>query len=53
MESNNEDDVKNKSVLKAALEYGKVSGIVKSHDRVVVFQKIGDAAVIKIIELEE
>ncbi|KAF3795377.1 Pyruvate kinase 1 [Nymphaea thermarum] len=43
----------NESVLKVALEHGKASGIIKSHDRVVVCQKVGDASVVKIIELEE
>ncbi|XP_031500867.1 pyruvate kinase 1, cytosolic [Nymphaea colorata] len=43
----------NESVLKVALDHGKTSGIVKSHDRVVVCQKVGDASVVKIIELEE
>ncbi|PIA43435.1 hypothetical protein AQUCO_01900077v1 [Aquilegia coerulea] len=43
----------NETVLKVALELGKASGIVKSHDRVVVFQKVGDASVVKIIELED
>ncbi|KAK1276071.1 hypothetical protein QJS04_geneDACA010060 [Acorus gramineus] len=43
----------NESVLKVALDYGKVSGVIKSHDRVVICQKLGDASVIKIIELEE
>ncbi|KAF3642615.1 putative nucleomorphin-like [Capsicum annuum] len=42
----------NESVLKVALDRGKASGVVKSHDRVVVCQKVGDAAVVKIIELE-
>lgn len=43
----------NESVLKVALEHGKALGIVKSHDRVVVCQKVGDASVVKIIELED
>ncbi|KAK1300600.1 hypothetical protein QJS10_CPB13g00817 [Acorus calamus] len=43
----------NESVLKVALDYGKVSGVIKSHDRVVICQKLGDASVIKIIELED
>ncbi|KAL0309613.1 UNVERIFIED_CONTAM: Pyruvate kinase, cytosolic [Sesamum radiatum] len=43
----------NESVLKVALDHGKASGIVKSHDRVVVCQKVGDASVVKIIELED
>ncbi|XP_074564790.1 pyruvate kinase 1, cytosolic-like [Curcuma longa] len=43
----------NESVLKVALDHGKVSGLIKSHDRVVVCQKVGDASVVKIIELED
>lgn len=43
----------NESVLKVALDHGKASGVIKSHDRVVVCQKVGDASVVKIIELEE
>lgn len=43
----------NESVLKVALDYGKTAGVIKSHDRVVVCQKVGDASVVKIIELED
>ncbi|RDY02856.1 Pyruvate kinase 1, cytosolic [Mucuna pruriens] len=43
----------NESILKVALDHGKSLGIIKSHDRVVVCQKLGDASVIKIIELED
>ncbi|CAH9127846.1 unnamed protein product [Cuscuta epithymum] len=43
----------NESVLKVALDHGMAAGVVKSHDRVVVCQKVGDASVVKIIELEE
>ncbi|XP_038702427.1 pyruvate kinase 1, cytosolic-like isoform X2 [Tripterygium wilfordii] len=43
----------NESVLKLALDHGKASGVIKSHDRVVVCQKVGDASVVKIIELED
>ncbi|KAG9134616.1 hypothetical protein Leryth_000934 [Lithospermum erythrorhizon] len=43
----------NESVLKVALDHGKASGVIKSHDRVVICQKVGDASVVKIIELEE
>ncbi|XP_042018289.1 pyruvate kinase 1, cytosolic-like [Salvia splendens] len=43
----------NESVLKVALNHGKASGVIKSHDRVVVCQKVGDASVVKIIELED
>ncbi|XP_050387713.1 pyruvate kinase 1, cytosolic-like [Argentina anserina] len=45
--------VANETILKVALDYGRASGVVKPHDRVVVCQKIGDAAVVKIIELED
>lgn len=41
------------SILKVALDHGKASGVIKSHDRVVVCQKVGDASVVKIIELED
>ncbi|XP_062166380.1 pyruvate kinase 1, cytosolic isoform X1 [Alnus glutinosa] len=43
----------NESVLKVALDHGKDSGVIKSHDRVVVCQKVGDSSVVKIIELED
>lgn len=43
----------NESVLKVALDHGKAAGVVKSHDRVVVCQKVGDSSVVKIIELED
>ncbi|XP_068344767.1 pyruvate kinase 1, cytosolic-like [Pyrus communis] len=43
----------NESILKIALDHGRVAGVVKSHDRVVICQKVGDASVIKIIELED
>ncbi|KAF8395326.1 hypothetical protein HHK36_019270 [Tetracentron sinense] len=43
----------NESVLKVALDYGKASGVIKPHDRVVVCQKVGDASVVKIIELDD
>ncbi|KAF5750462.1 pyruvate kinase cytosolic isozyme-like [Tripterygium wilfordii] len=43
----------NESVLKVALDHGKASGVIKSHDRVVVCQKVGDTSVVKIIELED
>lgn len=41
------------SVLKVATDYGMASGVLKSRDRVVVCQKIGDTSVVKIIELED
>ncbi|KAG8480591.1 hypothetical protein CXB51_024533 [Gossypium anomalum] len=43
----------NESVLKVALDHGKASGVIKPHDRVVVCQKLGDASVVKILELED
>lgn len=43
----------NESILKVALDHGKASGLIKVHDRVVICQKVGDASVVKIIELED
>ncbi|XP_045828863.1 pyruvate kinase 1, cytosolic-like [Trifolium pratense] len=43
----------NESILKVALDHGKALGVIKSHDRVVVCQKVGDSSVVKIIELED
>nr|CBX25394.1 hypothetical_protein [Oryza brachyantha] len=43
----------NESVLKVALDHGKASGVIKSHDRVVVCQKVGDSSVVKILELDD
>ena len=43
----------NESVLKVAIDHGKASGVIKPHDRVVVCQKLGDASVVKILELED
>ncbi|KAJ1418881.1 Pyruvate/Phosphoenolpyruvate kinase-like domain superfamily [Sesbania bispinosa] len=43
----------NESILKIALDHGKALGVIKSHDRVVVCQKVGDASVVKIVELED
>lgn len=43
----------NETVLKVALDHGKAAGFIRPHDRVVVFQKVGDASVVKIIELED
>jgi len=43
----------NESVLKIALDHGKTAGLIKPHDRIVVCQKIGNSAVVKIIELED
>ena len=41
------------TILKIALDHGRASGVIKSHDRVVVCQKLGDASVVKIIELAD
>ncbi|XP_062174833.1 pyruvate kinase 1, cytosolic-like [Alnus glutinosa] len=41
------------SILKVALDHGKASGLIKSHDRVLVCQKVGDAYMVKIIELDD
>lgn len=46
-------NVTNESVLKVALDHGKAHGVIKSHDRVVICQKVGDSAVVKIMELED
>ncbi|WJX70897.1 pyruvate kinase [Trifolium repens] len=43
----------NESILKVALDHGKMAGVIKPHDRVVICQKVGDASVVKIIELED
>ncbi|XP_050910464.1 pyruvate kinase 1, cytosolic isoform X1 [Lathyrus oleraceus] len=43
----------NESILKVALDHGKTSGVIKPHDRVVICQKVGDASLVKIIELED
>ncbi|XP_068649072.1 pyruvate kinase 2, cytosolic-like [Aristolochia californica] len=39
------------SSLALALSHGKMVGLLKPNDRVVVFQKIGDSAVFKVIEV--
>ncbi|KAJ0973113.1 hypothetical protein J5N97_021072 [Dioscorea zingiberensis] len=41
------------SSLHQALEYGRSVGVIKHFDRVVVFQKIGDDCVVKIIESDD
>ncbi|XP_074377917.1 pyruvate kinase 1, cytosolic-like [Apium graveolens] len=43
----------NEYVLKVALDHGKSAGVIKSHNRVVVCQKVGDTSMVKIIELED
>lgn len=40
------------SGLKLALEHGKSMGLLKPKDQVVVFQKIGDSSVVKIVALQ-
>lgn len=39
------------SGLTLALNHAKSVGLVKPNDRVVIFQKVGDSSVVKIIEL--
>lgn len=39
--------------LNFALNHGKSMGWIKHNDRVVVFQKIGDSSVAKIVELQD
>uniref|UniRef100_M1CM02 Pyruvate kinase n=1 Tax=Solanum tuberosum TaxID=4113 RepID=M1CM02_SOLTU len=39
VESTNATD---ESILKVALDHGKTAGVIRPHDRVVVFQKVGD-----------
>ncbi|XWS43064.1 hypothetical protein CRYUN_Cryun16bG0069200 [Craigia yunnanensis] len=38
--------------LKLALDHGKSVGLLKPNDQAVVFQKIGDSSVVKIVQLE-
>ncbi|XP_010269337.1 PREDICTED: pyruvate kinase 2, cytosolic-like [Nelumbo nucifera] len=40
------------SGLKLAFDHGKSVGLLKPNDQVVVFQKIGDSSVVKIVELQ-
>ncbi|WOL14254.1 pyruvate kinase 1, cytosolic [Canna indica] len=44
---------KEESALKLALNYGRSVGMLKPYDRAVIFQKIGDSVVAKIIEFED
>ncbi|KAF5191416.1 Pyruvate kinase 1, cytosolic [Thalictrum thalictroides] len=39
--------------LTFALDHSKAVGLIKPNDRVVVFQKIGDSAVVKIVNVED
>ncbi|KAF5938115.1 hypothetical protein HYC85_025621 [Camellia sinensis] len=41
------------SGLKLALDHGKSVGLLKPNDQVVVFQKIGDSSVVKIVALQD
>ncbi|KAL5720025.1 pyruvate kinase [Ranunculus cassubicifolius] len=47
------DGVIQEADLAFALNHSKTVGLVKPNDRVVVFQKIGDSAVVKIIQVED
>lgn len=38
------------SILKVALDHGRSAGLIRANDRVVVCQKLGDSAVVKIID---
>lgn len=40
------------SSLKPAIEYGRVIGLIKTNEKVVVFQKVGDSSVVKIVEIQ-
>jgi len=39
--------------IKLALNYGRSVGIIKPYDRVIIFEKIGDSSVVKIIECDD
>ncbi|KAK4749864.1 hypothetical protein SAY87_027313 [Trapa incisa] len=41
------------SALKPAIEHGRYVGYLNSRDRIVVFQKVGDSWVAKIVELQQ
>ncbi|KAI8539716.1 hypothetical protein RHMOL_Rhmol09G0204500 [Rhododendron molle] len=43
----------NESILKVALDHGKATGVIKPHDHIVVCQRVGNASVVKIIQLED
>lgn len=45
--------VNEESVLKLALHHGKIMGLLRPKDKVVVFQKIGDSSVVKIVEFDD
>ncbi|KAJ6805741.1 pyruvate kinase 1, cytosolic-like [Iris pallida] len=48
-----EVDSNEESGLKLALKYGQSVGIVKPYDRAVIFQRIGDSSVVKIVECQD
>ncbi|VAH93273.1 unnamed protein product [Triticum turgidum subsp. durum] len=39
--------------IKLALNYGRSVGIIRPYDRVIIFEKIGDSSVVKIIECDD
>jgi hypothetical protein len=39
-------------LIASGFGYGKIAGIIKPHDPIVVCQKVGDSSLVKIIELE-
>ncbi|KAL8142983.1 hypothetical protein V2J09_016015 [Rumex salicifolius] len=41
------------SSLKPAIEYGRAIGVIKSNEKLVVFQKVGDSSVVKIVKLQD
>lgn len=41
------------TAVRLALNYGKSVGIIKPYDRAVIFQKIGDSSVLKIVECQD
>ncbi|CAO2822310.1 unnamed protein product [Amaranthus hypochondriacus] len=45
--------VSEESVLKLALHHGKLLGLLRPKDKVVVFQKVGDSSVVKIVEFDD
>ncbi|KAL2895887.1 Pyruvate kinase 1 cytosolic [Bienertia sinuspersici] len=45
--------VSEESVLKLALHHGKNMGLLRPNDKVVVFQKIGDSSVVKVVEFDD
>lgn len=40
------------SGMKLAFDHGQSMGLLKPNDQVVVFQKIGDSSVVKIVEFQ-